>query len=68
MKFLVLATAEGMSDIIFTNFGKVSCLLNRLIGFSISRIHMLQGVFEYVCGNLSFSQSNKIKLLKSKVM
>ena len=53
----------------FTNFGKVSiCLLNRLVRFSIARKHMLQGTFEYVWGNFSFSQSNKIKLLNFRVM
>ena len=51
--------------LIFTNFGKVSiCLLNRLICFGISRLHMLKGAFEYVWGNFSFSQRKKKQITK----
>ena len=34
----------------------------RLIRYSILRLHMLQGSFEYARGTLSFSKTNKIKI------
>ena len=60
---VAMATTEAKNIQVFTNFRRVSiCLMNRPIRFCFLRLRMLQRSFEYAWGNVSFSQSNIIKI------